>query len=80
MECRAEALKAEFAAVSRRVVRMMWEKNAASVSELGFEHVEAVLGLLQKGCSGKMLALPGKTAAAYFYGMLYVGTQLEVKN
>ena len=80
LECRAEALKTEFAAVSRRVVRMMWEKMAACGSELGFEHVEAVLGLLKNGSSGKMLALPGKTAAAYFYGMLYVGTQPEVKK
>ncbi len=80
LECNAEALKAEFAAVSRRVVRMMWERNAASGSELGFEHVEAMLGLLQKGSSGKMLALPGKAAAAYFYGMLYVGAQPEVKQ
>lgn len=80
LECRAEALKTEFAAVSRRVVRMMWEKMAACGSELGFEHVEAVLGLLKNGSSGKLLALPGKTAAAYFYGMLYVGTQPEVKK
>lgn len=80
LECRAEALKAEFAAVSRRVVRMMWERNAASGSELGFEHVEAVLGLLQKGSSGKMLALPGKAAAAYFYGRLYVGTRQDIIN
>ena len=27
-----------------------------------------------------MLALPGKAAAAYFYGMLYVGAQPEVKK
>lgn len=80
LECQAEALKTEFAAVSRRVVRMMWEKMAACGSELGFEHVEAVLGLLQKGSSGKMLALPGKAAAAYFYGRLYVGAQPEVKK
>lgn len=80
LECRAEALKTEFAAVSRRVVRMMWEKMAACGSELGFEHVEAVLGLLKKGSSGKILALPGKTAAAYFYGRLYVGTQPKVKK
>ena len=80
LECRAEALKTEFAAVSRRVVRMMWEKMAACGSELGFEHVEAVLGLLQKGSSGKMLALPGKAAAAYFYGRLYVGTRQDIIN
>lgn len=80
LECQAEALKTEFAAVSRRVVRMMWEKMAACGSELGFEHVEAVLGLLKNSSSGKMLALPGKTAAAYFYGMLYVGAQPEVKK
>ena len=54
---------------------MMWEKMAARGSELGFEHVEAVLGLLKNGSSGKILALPVKTAAAYFYGMLYVGAQ-----
>lgn len=80
LECRTEALKTEFAAVSRRVVRMMWEKMAACGSELGFEHVEAVLWLLKKGSSGKILALPGKTAAAYFYGRLYVGAQPEVKK
>ena len=80
LECRSEALKTEFAAVSQRVVRIMWEKMAVCGSELGFEHVEAVLGLLKKGSSGKMLALPGKTAAAYFYGMLYVGAQPDVKK
>lgn len=80
LECNAEALKTEFAAVSRRVVRMMWEKMAACGNELGFEHVEAVLGLLQKGSSGKMLALPGKAAAAYFYGRLYVGTRQDIIN
>ena len=53
---------------------------SACGSELGFEHVEAVLVLLKKGSSGKILALPGKTAAAYFYGMLYVGAQPEVKK
>ena len=80
LECRAEALKTEFAAVSRRVVRMMWEKMAARGSELGFEHVEAVLVLLKKGSSGKILALPGKTAAAYFYGRLYAGTRQDIIN
>lgn len=80
LECQAEALKTEFAAVSRRVVRMMWEKMAACGSELGFEHVEAVLGLLKNGSSGKMLALPGKAAAAYFYGRLYVGTRQDIIN
>lgn len=52
--------------MSRRVVRMMWEKMAACGSELGFEHVEAVLGLLKNGSSGKMLALPGKTQLHIF--------------
>lgn len=45
---------------------MMWEKMAACGSELGFEHVEAVLGLLKNGSSGKMLALPGKTQLHIF--------------
>lgn len=39
-----------------------------------------MLGLLKNGSSGKILALPGKTAAAYFYGMFYVGAQPEVKK
>ena len=75
--CGAEALSKAFAAVSTRVIRLMWEEKATG-GELGFEHVQVVLKLVQAGSSGKALMLPGKTAAAYSYGKLYLGAQKEI--
>lgn len=80
LQCNANALKNAFTAVSTRVIRMMWERKAAHGSELGFEHVEDILQLIQKGCSGKMLMLPGSTAALYAYENLYIGTQSVAKS
>lgn len=77
--CSAEALKQAAAAVSTRVIRMMWER-VRSGGELGFEHVESVLELLAKGSSGKIISLPGKTAAAYSYGSFYIGARQQLKS
>lgn len=76
--CSTGSLLAEFSAVSTRVIRMMWERKAAQDSELGFEHIKAVLRLVQRGGSGKTVMLPGKTAAAYSYEKLYIGARGEV--
>ena len=78
LECGAEKLLAEFKAVSTRVIRLMWEQEATPGSELGFEHIKAVLKLLQNGSSGKAVMLPGKTAAAYSYGKLYIGARTDI--
>lgn len=78
--CRSAKLLAEFEAVSARVIRLMWEQKAAPGSELGFEHIKAVLRLLQNGSSGKALMLPGKTAAAYSYGKLYIGACADIEK
>ena len=80
LECGAEKLLAEFEAVSTRVIRLMWEQKAVPGSELGFEHIKAVLRLLQNGSSGKAVMLPGKTAAAYSYGKLYIGTRADIEK
>mgnify|MGYP001061872164 CR=1 FL=1 len=80
LQCNANALNNAFAAVSTRVIRMMWEQKAVPGSELGFEHVGDVLQLLHKGISGKMIMLPGSAAAAYAYGNFYIGTQSEIKS
>lgn len=80
LECGAEKLLAEFEAVSTRVIRLMWEQKAAPGSELGFEHIKAVLRLLQNGSSGKAVMLPGKTAAAYSYGKLYIGARADMEK
>ena len=80
LECGAEKLLAEFEAVSTRVIRLMWEQKAAPGSELGFEHIKAVLRLLQNGSSGKAVMLPGKTAAAYSYGKLYIGARADIEK
>ncbi len=79
-ECGAEKLLAEFEAVSTRVIRLMWEQKAAPGSELGFEHIKAVLKLLQNGSSGKAVMLPGKTAVAYSYGKLYIGVRADMEK
>ena len=79
-ECGAEKLPAEFEAVSTRVIRLMWEQKAVPGSELGFEHIKAVLRLLQNGSSGKAVMLPGKTAAAYSYGKLYIGARADIEK
>ena len=78
LECGAEKLLAEFEAVSTRVIRLMWEQKTLPGSELGFEHIKAVLRLLQNGSSGKAVMLPGKTAAAYSYGKLYIGARADI--
>ena len=80
LECGAEKLSAEFEAVSTRVIRLMWEQKVAPGSELGFEHIKAVLRLLQNGSSGKAVMLPGKTAAAYSYGKLYIGARADMEK
>ncbi len=80
LECGVEKLLAEFNAVSTRVIRLMWEQKAAPGSELGFEHIKAVLRLLQNGSSGKAVMLPGKTAAAYSYGKLYIGARADIEK
>ena len=79
-ECGAEKLLAEFEAVSTRVIRLMWEQKAERGCELGFEHIKAVLRLLQNGSSGKAVMLPGKTAAAYSYGKLYIGARADIEK
>ena len=78
--CRSAKLLAEFEAVSTRVIRLMWEQKAERGSELGFEHIKAVLRLLQNGSSGKSVMLPGKTAAAYSYGKLYIGARADIEK
>ena len=80
LECGAEKLLAEFEAVSTRVIRLMWEQMAAPGSELAFEHIKAVLRLLQNGSSGKAVMLPGKTAASFSYGKLYIGARADIEN
>ena len=80
LECGAEKLPAEFEAVSTRVIRLMWEQKAVLGSELAFEHIKAVLRLLQNGSSGKAVMLPGKTAAAYSYGKLYIGARADIEK
>lgn len=80
LECGAQKLLAEFEAVSTRVIRLMWEQKAERGSELGFEHINAVLRLLQNGSSGKAVMLPGKTAAAYSYGKLYIGARADMEK
>ena len=80
LECGAEKLPAEFEAVSMRVIRLMWEQKAERGSELGFEHIKAVLRLLQNGSSGKAVMLPGKTAAAFSYGKLYIGACGDIEK
>ena len=79
-ECGVEKLLAEFEAVSTRVIRLMWEQKAERGCELGFEHIKAVLRLLQNGSSGKAVMLPGKTAAAYSYGKLYIGARADIEK
>lgn len=76
--CSAGKLLTEFDAVSTRVIRMMWERKAEPDSELGFEHIKAVLRLVQRGNSGKTLMLPGKTAVSYSYGKLCFGARSDV--
>ena len=80
LECGAEKLLAEFEAVSTRVIRLMWEKKAERGIEFGFEHIKAVLKLLQNGSSGKAVMLPGKTAAAYSYSKLYIGARADMEK
>ena len=79
-ECGVKKLLAEFEAVSTRVIRLMWEQKAERGCELGFEHIKAVLRLLQNGSSGKAVMLPGKTAAAYSYGKLYIGARADIEK
>ena len=80
LECGTEKLLAEFEAVSTRVIRLMWEQMAAPGSELAFEHIKAVLRLLQNGSSGKAVMLPGKTAASFSYGKLYIGARADIEK
>lgn len=79
MVCSADLLKYEYDAVSTRVIRMMWEQ-AKDGGELGFEHIAAVLKLIKKGSSGKIVVLPGKSAAFYRYGVLCICKQQSLKK
>lgn len=72
-EVSLERLRAEPAAVRRRVVRRLWRRAAGGEGELGAQHVEAVLGLLRHAAPGRV-ALPGAVEARCRYGRLEVGS------
>lgn len=66
------ALRAEPAAVRRRVVRRLWRNATGSASSLEAKHVEAVLALSRRGRPGR-IALPRGVEARSRYGTLEVG-------
>jgi tRNA(Ile)-lysidine synthase len=59
-----EALRTAPAALARRVIRARLRQEGSHLTDLTFEHVEAVRGLLAEGKSGKVIPLPGGITAA----------------
>jgi tRNA(Ile)-lysidine synthetase-like protein len=54
-------LKSLPAALVRRILRQALSAGAGNLTDVTFEHIEAVRGLLEEGKSGKSLHLPGGT-------------------
>ncbi|MGE5508104.1 MAG: tRNA lysidine(34) synthetase TilS [Chitinophagales bacterium] len=68
----SEGLAALPEALSRRVVRQVWRRltGGPPTAELGFERVEAVLGLAREGRTGARIQLPGGVEVRRGYGVL----------
>ena len=59
-----KALRHELPALARRVIRTRLRQAGSHLTDLTFDHVEAVRGLLDDGKSGKVIPLPGGITAA----------------
>lgn len=66
----AVALAGEPAALVRRVVRSALRQVRAGLSDISFDHVEAVRTLLQSGKSGRTVELPGGIRVCREFGWL----------
>jgi tRNA(Ile)-lysidine synthase len=60
----AKALRDVPAALARRVIRLGLRRAGSSLTDVTFDHVEAIRGLLEDGKSGKVIPLPGGIVAA----------------
>ncbi len=64
-------------AISRRVLRKAWEATTGSPRGLSFQHVEAVLDLINSGRTGARVILPGQVVAARSYSTLELMKEQE---
>lgn len=59
-----EALRRVPPAMARRLIRESLRREGWDLTDVSFEHVEAIRGLLEPGKSGKVLQLPGPVEVA----------------
>jgi tRNA(Ile)-lysidine synthase len=60
----AEALRALPAALARRVIRTTLRRAGSFLTDVTYDHIESIRGLLESGKSGKVIPLPGGLIAA----------------
>jgi tRNA(Ile)-lysidine synthase len=60
----AEALRAVPAALARRVIRTSLRRAGSFLTDVTYDHIESIRGLLDSGKSGKVIPLPGGLIAA----------------
>jgi tRNA(Ile)-lysidine synthase len=65
-----EAMRRVPPALARRLIREALRRDGWSLTDLTFDHVEAVRGLLEEGKSGKTIQLPGAVVAAREFNRL----------
>jgi tRNA(Ile)-lysidine synthase len=72
-----EALRRAPAALARRLIREALRRDSRSLTDLTFDHVEAVRGLLEEGKSGKTIQLPAGLVATREFNRLVLTTTPE---
>ncbi len=77
----ARALRSAPPALARRVIRTRLRQAGSQLTDLTFDHVEAVRNLLEDGKSGKVLPLPGGLVAAReFDQLVFLDSEEQVEK
>jgi tRNA(Ile)-lysidine synthase len=77
----ADALRSAPPALARRVIRARLRHAGSHLTDLTFDHVEAIRSLLDDGKSGKVIPLPGDlTAAREFDRLVFLNAEERVEE
>ena len=74
----AAALREAHPALARRLIRNALRRSRSTLTDVTFEHVEAVRSLADEGKSGKSISLPGGVRAAREFDRLVFSTTDDV--
>jgi tRNA(Ile)-lysidine synthase len=64
-------------ALARRVIREALRRSGCDLTDVSFDHIEAVRGLLEDGKSGKTIQLPGGVAVSREFNQLTFSEGIE---